>query len=75
MAEEALIPRKRGHSWKPDELYGIVEACSPGPYIELFARHQRDGWEQWGDEVEATHQTAGQQLLPGGQEQSAGMEL
>src|SRR5437762_3396072 len=32
--------RKREHSRKPDELYDIIEACSPGPYLELFARYQ-----------------------------------
>lgn len=42
---------KREHSRKPDELYDIVEACSPGPYLELFARHPRPGWTQWGDEL------------------------
>lgn len=43
--------RKREHSRKPDELYQIVEACSPGPYLELFARgrHSRR-WAVWGDE-------------------------
>ncbi len=44
--------RKREHSRKPDELYDIIEACSPGPYLELFARGQRNGWSQWGDQVE-----------------------
>ena len=44
-----LATRKREHSRKPDEFYGIVEACSPGPYVELFARHGRLGWYQWGD--------------------------
>src|SRR5262252_1970056 len=34
-----------------DELYDLVEACSPGPFLELFARGQRVGWEQWGNEV------------------------
>ena len=43
--------RKREHSRKPDELYDIIEACSPGPYLELFARHRRNGWAQWGDEA------------------------
>jgi len=38
--------RKREHSRKPDELYPVIEACSPGPYLELFARHPRDGWTQ-----------------------------
>lgn len=43
--------RKREHSRKPDEMYKIIEACSPGPYLELFARGIRKGWKQWGDEV------------------------
>jgi N6-adenosine-specific RNA methylase IME4 len=42
--------RKREHSRKPDELYDIIEDCSPGPYLELFARHPRKGWAQWGNE-------------------------
>jgi N6-adenosine-specific RNA methylase IME4 len=42
--------RKREHSRKPDELYNIIEACSPGPYLELFARFQQQGWDQWGNE-------------------------
>jgi len=45
-----LSTRKREHSRKPDELYGLIEACSPGPYLELFARFQRPGWDQWGNE-------------------------
>jgi N6-adenosine-specific RNA methylase IME4 len=45
-----LATRKREHSRKPDELYEIIEACSPGPYLELFARHPRRGWSQWGNE-------------------------
>lgn len=44
--------QKREHSRKPDELYDIIEACSPGPYLELFARGKRRGWGQWGNEVE-----------------------
>jgi N6-adenosine-specific RNA methylase IME4 len=46
-----IAARTRGHSRKPDEIYSIVESCSPGPYLELFARHSREGWIQWGDEV------------------------
>lgn len=42
--------QKREHSRKPDELYDIVEACSPGPYLELFARGSRKGWKTWGNE-------------------------
>ncbi|NTW49238.1 MAG: S-adenosylmethionine-binding protein [Chlorobiales bacterium] len=49
-----LSTRKREHSRKPDELYDLIEACSPGPYLELFARFRREGWHQWGNEdVEA----------------------
>jgi N6-adenosine-specific RNA methylase IME4 len=43
--------RKREHSRKPDELYPIVESCSPGPFLELFARHRRPGWAAWGAEA------------------------
>jgi len=47
-----MSSRKREHSRKPDELYDIIEQCSPGPFLELFARGQRPGWSQWGNEVE-----------------------
>jgi len=46
-----IAQRKREHSRKPDELYDIIERCSPGPYLELFARHSRPGWKQWGNEA------------------------
>ena len=42
--------RKREHSRKPDELYPVIEACSPGPRLELFARYPQQGWKVWGDE-------------------------
>lgn len=43
--------RKREHSRKPDELYDIIEACSPGPYLELFARGRHsERWTAWGDQ-------------------------
>ncbi len=45
--------RKREHSRKPEELYDIIEACSPGPYLELFARGRRsEKWIVWGDQSE-----------------------
>ena len=44
--------RKREHSRKPDEQYDIIEACSPGPYLELFARYSRQGWTSWGLEAD-----------------------
>jgi N6-adenosine-specific RNA methylase IME4 len=42
--------RKREHSRKPDEQYALIESCSPGPWLELFARHPQPGWHVWGDE-------------------------
>jgi N6-adenosine-specific RNA methylase IME4 len=42
---------KREHSRKPDELYDIMEACSPGPRLELFARGARPGWTVWGHQA------------------------
>ena len=42
---------KQEHSRKPDHVYKIIEQCSPGPYLELFARGKRDGWTQLGDQV------------------------
>lgn len=44
--------RKREHSRKPDEQYDIIESCSPGPYLELFARYSRPGWTSWGLEAD-----------------------
>ncbi|WP_370635891.1 MT-A70 family methyltransferase [Paralcaligenes sp. KSB-10] len=42
--------RKREHSRKPDEQYELIEACSPGAYLEMFARYPQPGWASWGDE-------------------------
>lgn len=39
------------HSTKPDESYKLIESCSPGPWLEMFARTLRPGWSQWGAEV------------------------
>jgi N6-adenosine-specific RNA methylase IME4 len=47
-----LATRKREHSRKPDELYEIIQACSPGPYLELFARGIRAGWTSWGNQAD-----------------------
>ena len=46
-----IVAPKTVHSKKPDEIYYIVEQCSPKPYIELFARNKRSGWVAWGNEV------------------------
>ena len=47
---------KREHSRKPDEIIPIIEACSPGPRIELFARGDRDGWDMWGNQANADYE-------------------
>jgi N6-adenosine-specific RNA methylase IME4 len=41
----------QGYSHKPEEQYAVIERCSPGPYLELFARRRRPGWHVWGNEV------------------------
>jgi N6-adenosine-specific RNA methylase IME4 len=43
--------RKQEHSRKPDEQYRIIESCSAGPYLEMFARGSRAGWTYWGDQA------------------------
>jgi len=45
-----LATRKREHSRKPDEIFPLIESCSPGPFLELFARYPQPGWTVWGDE-------------------------
>jgi N6-adenosine-specific RNA methylase IME4 len=50
-----LATRKREHSRKPDEQYDLIEACSPGPYLELFARGKRKGWVSWGNEADDSY--------------------
>lgn len=44
---------KREHSRKPDEQYALIESCSPGPRIELFARGSRAGWTTWGHQADS----------------------
>lgn len=51
-----LETRKREHSRKPDEIYPIIEACSPAPRIELFARGTRPGWTVWGNQAEEAYE-------------------
>ena len=47
---------KREHSRKPDEIVPLIESCSPGPYLELFARGKRSGWDMWGDQAEDSYE-------------------
>jgi N6-adenosine-specific RNA methylase IME4 len=50
-----MCSRKREHSRKPEEQYQIIEACSPGPYLELFGRGVRRNWATWGNEADETY--------------------
>jgi N6-adenosine-specific RNA methylase IME4 len=49
---EVIFAPVREHSRKPDEFYRRVEQYCAGPYLELFAREHRPGWDSWGDEVD-----------------------
>lgn len=64
---------KREHSRKPDEIVELIERCSPAPFLELFARGSRNGWDMWGNQATeayeptwstyANHTTAARQDL------------
>ncbi len=58
-----IVSQKREHSRKPEELYSIIEQCSPGPYLELFARHARPDWVSWGNEVDGDEEVQEPKLL------------
>lgn len=67
-----IATQKREHSRKPDEAYGLIEACSPGPFLEMFARGSREGWATWGNQADdyfptwdtyANHSQADQKAL------------
>jgi len=51
-----ILTRKEEHSKKPHESYRVIEQCSPGPFLELFARERVKGWHQWGDQVDSYQQ-------------------
>lgn len=51
-----LATRKREHSRKPDEIYPVIERCSPGPRLELFARGVRAGWTVWGNQADESYE-------------------
>jgi N6-adenosine-specific RNA methylase IME4 len=48
---EMIIAPRREHSRKPDEQYGLIERLVAGPYVELFARQSRPGWDSWGNQT------------------------
>ena len=51
-----IATRKREHSRKPDEQYDLIEACSRGPFLELFARGTRPGWTFWGNQADDSYE-------------------
>lgn len=50
-----IATRKREHSRKPDEQYELIESCSKGPYLELFARGIRPNWTFWGNQADDSY--------------------
>ncbi len=48
--------QKREHSRKPDEIFSLIQSCSPGPYLELFARGVRQGWTLWGNQANQNYE-------------------
>lgn len=50
--ENIIVQQKREHSRKPDEQYQLIESCSKGPYLEMFARGTRPNWSCWGNQVD-----------------------
>ena len=51
-----MSSRKREHSRKPDEQYDLIESCSHGPYLEMFARGIRPGWHYWGNQADDSYE-------------------
>lgn len=51
-----IASRKREHSRKPDEQYALIESCSPGPYLEMFARGTRRNWTYWGNQANENYE-------------------
>jgi N6-adenosine-specific RNA methylase IME4 len=48
---KVTISRRREHSRKPEEMYERIERLCEGPYLEVFSRSSRPGWDSWGDQV------------------------
>lgn len=48
---QLIVSERREHSRKPDEARERIEQLLPGPYLELFGREERPGWDVWGNQV------------------------
>lgn len=66
-----VATRKREHSRKPTTIYSLIQRCSPGPYLELFARDRAPAWTAWGTEAESYDQTRRVHPMYDSDEQSA----
>ena len=49
---QVIFDKRREHSRKPDEIYERIERLVDGPYLEMFARQRRPGWDQFGNEAD-----------------------
>ena len=49
---QLVVEQRREHSRKPDIMYNHIENLLQGPYVELFARTQRPGWDSWGNQTD-----------------------
>jgi N6-adenosine-specific RNA methylase IME4 len=67
---ELIIAPRREHSRKPDEFFARIERYCDGPFVELFARERRPGWDCFGDEIgkfDPAHSTGKQIKAPSAQ--------
>ena len=49
---QLVVSKRREHSRKPDIIYNHIENLADGPYLEMFARTKRPGWDSWGNEID-----------------------
>jgi N6-adenosine-specific RNA methylase IME4 len=55
---QVVMAPRLAHSEKPDEVYDRIRRLVTGPYLEMFARKQREGWDAWGNEVDEKAEAA-----------------
>ncbi|MCB1992301.1 MAG: hypothetical protein KDG49_12655, partial [Geminicoccaceae bacterium] len=55
-----IVSPRREHSRKPDEAYAAIERLADGPYLELFARQTRPGWDAWGNQLGILDESVGE---------------
>lgn len=51
------------HSEKPEKFYELIEAACDGPYLEMFARRRRHGWDVWGDQAPTEYYPLQEKIL------------